>query len=315
MAVYSALLNPGDTVLAMSLAHGGHLSHGSAVSFPGHLYRFLHYGVNRETERVDYDEVERLARKHNPRLIVAGASSYPRIIDFEAFRHIADLVGAQLMADMAHISGLVAVGLHPSPVPHAHVVTSTTHKTLRGPRAGFILCQLGLASQIDKAVFPGMQGGPLMHVIAAKAIAFQEALQPEFRDYQQAVIENTQVLADELQERGFRLVSGGTDTHLILIDLRGRGITGKMAERALEAAGISVNRNSIPFDPHPPQITSGIRLGTPAVTTRGLGPSEMRHIAKLIHQVLSNPESEEVIKKVCQEVEGISSCFPLPGLE
>ncbi len=311
MAAYIALLNYGDTVLSMSLAHGGHLSHGSKVNFSGSWYRFVHYGVDRETERLDYKEVERLALEHRPKLIVAGASSYPRVIDFEQFRQIADEAGAQLMVDMAHIAGLVAAGVHPSPVPYAEVITSTTHKTLRGPRGGFILCKHALASQIDAAVFPGMQGGPLMHVIAAKAIAFYEAMQPEFASYQRRVLENAQVLAGELQRLGFRLVSGGTDNHLILIDLRGLGITGKQAEEMLDGVGISVNRNSIPFDSRPPQISSGIRLGTAAVTTRGLGSAQMRQIALLIHKRLTNPEDERVKQEVCQEVQELSTLSPL----
>jgi glycine hydroxymethyltransferase len=315
MAAYFTLLNPGDMVMGMSLAHGGHLSHGSTASFSGKLYRFVHYGVNRETERLDYDEIERLAIENRPKLIVAGASSYPRVIDFERFRYIADLVGAQFVADIAHIAGLVATGLHPSPVPYAQIVTSTTHKTLRGPRGGFILSKRELASRLDATIFPGIQGGPLMHVIAAKAVAFGEAMQAEFVDYQRAVLENAQVLASELQGLGFRLVSGGTDNHLILIDLQERGITGKAAEEALNEVGISVNRNSIPFDLRPPQVTSGIRLGTAAVTTRGLGPAEMRQIAHLIYEVLANCRDEKVKQGVCQEVEEISSRFPVLGLE
>ncbi len=315
MAVYSALLHHGDVVLSMSLAHGGHLSHGSEVNFSGQQYKFVHYGVNRETEQLDYGEIENLAKEHQPKLIVAGASAYPRIIDFASFRSIADRVGAQLMVDMAHIAGLVAARLHPSPVPVAQTVTSTTHKTLRGPRGGFIICQRELASAIDSAVFPGMQGGPLMHVIAAKAVAFQEALQPAFVGYQQAVLENARVLAEELQRLGFRLVAGGTETHLLLVDLTKQKITGRTAERALQDADIVVNRNAIPFDPLPPQVTSGIRLGTPAVTTRGLGPREMRHIARLIHKVLSDCDNRSVVDGVRREVEEICLGFPIPGVE
>jgi len=311
-AVYLALLNPGDKVMSMSLAHGGHLTHGSPVSFSGKLYRFIHYEVNRETERLDYDEVERLAKEHRPKLIVTGASSYPRIIDFERFHHIAEEVGAQLMVDMAHIAGLVAAGVHPSPVPWAQVVTATTHKTLRGPRGGFLLAKQGLGKILDSAVFPGTQGGPLMHVIAAKAVCFHEAMQPEFVTYQQKIVENAKTLADELQKLGFRIVSGGTDNHLLLIDLRGTGITGKVAEEALDSVGISTNRNGIPFDPLPPQTTSGLRLGTPAVTTRGLGPQEMRQIASLIHRVLTNLGNEKIKLEASQEVEGITRRFPLP---
>lgn len=311
VAAYLALLNHGDTVMGMNLAHGGHLSHGSAVSFSGQWYRFIHYGVNKETERLDYEEIERLAREHRPKLIVAGASAYPRIIDFERFHYMAEEVGAQLMVDMAHLAGLVAAGLHPSPVPWAEVITSTTHKTLRGPRGGFILSKQEFARRLDAAVFPGMQGGPLMHVIAAKAVAFYEAMQPDFISYQQKVVENAKVLASELEKLGFRLVAGGTDNHLVLIDLRGTGITGKLAEEVLDSVGISTNRNSIPFDLLPPQITSGLRLGTPAVTTRGLGPQEMRQIALLIHKVLANLEDEKVKHQVSQEVKEISQRFPL----
>ncbi len=311
VAAYLALLNHGDTVMGMNLAHGGHLSHGSAVSFSGQWYRFIHYGVNEETERLDYEEIERLAKEHRPKLIVAGASAYSRIIDFERFHYMAEEVGAQLMVDMAHLAGLVAAGLHPSPVPWAEVITSSTHKTLRGPRGGFILSKQEFARRLDAAVFPGTQGGPLMHVIAAKAVAFYEAMQPDFISYQQRVVENARVLAGELEKLGFRLVAGGTDNHLVLIDLRAMGITGKLAEEALDSVGISTIRNSIPFDPLPPQITSGLRLGTPAVTTRGLGPQEMRQIASLIHKVLANPEDEKGKHQVSQEVKEISQRFPL----
>lgn len=314
-AAYFALLDYGDKVMGMSLAHGGHLTHGAAVSFSGRFYQFIAYGVDRETERLDYEEVERIARKHGPKLIIAGASSYPRVIDFERFHHIAEAVGAKLMVDMAHLAGLVAAGVHPSPVPWAEVVTSTSHKTLRGPRGGFILCKLDLAPAIDAAVFPGMQGGPLMHVIAAKAVAFREAMQPEFEDYQRAVLENASLLAAELQRLGLRLVSGGTDNHLILVDLTAVGTTGKVAEEALEAVGITVNRNAIPFDCRPPQVASGIRLGTPAVTSRGFGPEEMRRIAPLIVRVLTNPDDKGVKREVHREVGEICRRFPLPGLE
>jgi glycine hydroxymethyltransferase len=315
MAAYFTLVNPGDTVMGMSLAHGGHLTHGSAVNFSGKFYQFTYYGVDRETERLDYDEVERLAKKHQPRLVVAGASSYPRIIDFERFRRIADTVGAKLLVDMAHLAGIVAAGLHPSPVSYAEVVTSTSHKTLRGPRGGFILCQDDLASQIDAAVFPGMQGGPQMHSIAAKAVAFGEAMQPEFIDYQRAILENARILVAELQGLGLRIVSGGTENHLLLVDLTGKGVTGREAEQALEASGIIVNRNAIPFDPLPPQIASGIRLGTPAVTTRGFGPGEMKSIARLIAQVLADPGRQGLHKEVRGKVEEICSRFPVPGIE
>ncbi len=315
MATYFALLEYGDNVLGMSLAHGGHLTHGNKVSFSGRSYNFIPYGINRETERIDYQEVERLALEHKPRLIVAGASAYPRIIDFERFRHIADLVGAKLMVDMAHIAGLVAVGLHPTPVPYAEVITSTTHKTLRGPRGGFILCRNELASSIDDAVFPRMQGGPLVHVIAAKAVAFYEAMQPGFADYQRSILDNALVLAGELQRLGLRLVSGGTDNHLVLVDLTETGVTGVEAEEHLGAAGIVVNRNAIPFDSRPPRISSGIRLGTPAVTTRGFGGEEMKHIAQLIVKIIGNIGDIKTQNKVKEEVGQMCSRFPVPGID
>ena len=315
MAAYYALLEYSDTVMGMSLAHGGHLTHGDKVSFSGKSYHFIPYGVNRETERIDYQEVERLAIKHKPKLIVTGASAYPRIIDFERFRHITDLVGAKLMVDMAHIAGMVAVGLHPTPVPYADVVTSTTHKTLRGPRSGFILSRGKLASSIDDAVFPRMQGGPLMHVIAAKAVAFYEAMQPSFTDYQRAILDNTQVLASELQRLGLRLVSGGTDNHLILVDLTNTGVTGKEAEEALGAVGIVVNRNTIPFDQQSPKVTRGMRLGTPAVTTRGFGSEEMKRIASLIVKVITNIGDQNIQKQVNQEVSQMCHRFPVPGID
>ena len=314
MAAYYALLEYGDTVLAMNLAHGGHLTHGDKVNFSGKLYRFIHYGVNRETERIDFPEVERLAREHKPKLIVTGATAYPRIIDFERFRHIADMVGARLMVDMAHIAGPVAAGLHPSPVPYADVVTSTAHKTLRGPSGGFILCRPELARAIDTAVFPGIQGKPLMHIVAAKAVAFLEAMRPEFVDYQRAILINALALAAELQRLGLRLVSGGTDNHLILADLTDTGVTGRQAEESLEAAGIIVNRNTIPFDPHPPLLTSGIRLGTPAVTTRGFGREEMKLIAALIMKVIMSPADRDIQKQVKQEVAQMCQRFPVPGI-
>jgi len=315
MAAYYALLDYGDTVMGMSLAHGGHLTHGDKVSFSGKSYNFIPYGVSRETERIDYQEVERLALKHKPKLIVAGASAYPRIIDFERFRHIADLVGARLMVDIAHIAGMVAVGLHPTPIPYAEVITSTTHKTLRGPRSGFILSRRELASSIDDAVFPRMQGGPLMHVIAAKAVCFYEAMQPSFTDYQQAILDNAQVLASELQRLGLRLISGGTDNHLILVDLTKTGIAGKQAEECLEAAGIVVNRNNVPFDQQSPRITTGIRLGTPAVTTRGFGREEMKRIASLIVKVITNIGDLNVQKQIRDEVSQMCSRFPVPGID
>jgi len=315
MAVYFALLEQGDTVLAMSLAHGGHLTHGAAVSFSGKLYNFIGYGVEQETGRIDYKELEKLALEHQPRLIVAGASSYPRVIDFERFRYIADKVGAKLMVDMAHIAGIVAAGLHPSPVPYADVITSTTHKTLRGPRSGFVLCRKELAQAIDSAVFPEMQGGPLMHVIAAKAVVFHEAMKKEFVDYQKATLDNARALAGELNRRGWRLVSGGTDNHMVMVDLTDTGVTGKDAQEALEATGIITNRNSIPFDPRPSWASSGIRLGTPAVTTRGFGAEEMKQIAAMMVRVVSNIHSTDVRNEVAAEVLGLTSRFPVPGID
>jgi len=315
MAAYYALLGYGDTVMAMSLTHGGHLTHGDKASFSGKSYNFTLYGVNRETERIDYQEVERLALEHSPKLVVAGASAYPRIIDFERLRYIADRVGAKLMVDMAHIAGIVATGLHPTPVPYADVVTSTTHKTLRGPRGGFILCRQELASAIDAAVFPEMQGGPFMHAIAAKAVAFYEAMQSGFVDYQRATLDNAVVLASELQRLGLRLVSGGTDNHLILVDLTDNGVTGKQAEESLEIAGIVVNRNAIPFDSRPPRVASGIRLGTPAVTTRGFGSEEMKRIASLIVKVITNIDDLDIRNQVSQEVSQICRRFPVPGID
>ncbi|MBA7495912.1 Serine hydroxymethyltransferase [subsurface metagenome] len=315
MAAYYALLNCGDTVMGMSLAHGGHLTHGSKVNFSGKLYNFVSYGVNQQTERIDYQELERLTLKHKPKLIIAGATAYPRVIDFERFRHIADLVGARLMADMAHIAGMVAVGLHPTPVPYADVVTSTTHKTLRGTRGGFILCRGELASAIDAAVFPEMQGGPLMHAIAAKAVGFYEAMQPSFLDYQRAILDNALVLASELQRLGLRIVSGGTDNHMVLADLTETGVSGKEAEEALEVVGIVVNRNTIPFDPSPPRITSGIRLGTPAVTTRGFSSEEIKKIASLIIKVVTNIGNPDVQNQVRQEVAQMCHRFPKLGID
>jgi glycine hydroxymethyltransferase len=314
MAAYSILLEHGDIVMGMSLSHGGHLTHGSEVNFSGKWYNFVPYGVDPKTEMLNYDEIEKLALKHKPKLIIAGASSYSRIIDFERLRHIADKAGAKLLVDMAHIAGIVAVGLHPSPVPYAQVTTATTQKTLRGPRGGFILCDKELASAIDAAVFPGMQGGPFMHIIAAKAVCFFEAMQPEFVDYQKSVLENARVLASELQRYEMRIVSGGTDNHIVLVDLSPQGISGKDAEEALEAAGISVNRNTIPFDPKPPRITSGIRLGTPAVTTRGFGTEEMKRIASLIVKVLSPSGDKRAQEQVRQKVREMCRQFPIPGL-
>jgi len=315
MAAYSVLLEHGDTVMGMSLSHGGHLTHGSKVNFSGKWYKFAPYGVDAKTEMLNYDEIEKLALEHKPKLIIAGASAYPRVIDFGRFRYIADKVGARLLADMAHIAGIIAAGLHPSPVSYAQVITSTTQKTLRGPRGGFILCDKELAPAIDAAVFPGMQGGPAMHVIAAKAVCFFEAMQPEFIDYQKSVLKNARILGSELQGYGVRIVSGGTDNHLVLVDLSPLGISGREAEEALETAGILVNRNTIPFDPKPPRITSGIRLGTPAVTTRGFGVEEMKRIAALIFQVLSSPADEHIQKQARQEVREVCQRFPVPGID
>jgi glycine hydroxymethyltransferase len=315
MAVYYALLDYGDTAMGMSLAHGGHLTHGEKVSFSGKSYNFIHYGLKRETERIDYQEVERLALRHKPKLIVTGASAYPRIIDFERFRHIADSVGARLMVDMAHTSGMIAAGLHPTPVPYADVITSTTHKTLRGPRGAFILCRKELASAIDKAVFPQMQGGPHMHLIAAKAVAFHEAMQPEFVKYQRATLNNALVLASELKRLGLHLISGGTDTHLVLISLIQMGVTGREVEEALGRAGIVANRDGVPFDRRSSLVTSGIRLGTPAVTTRGFGGEEMKQIASLVFKVITNPGKADIEEQVKEEVGRICSRFPLPGID
>jgi len=315
MAAYFALVEHGDTVLAMNLAHGGHLTHGDKVNFSGRSYNFIHYGVNRETERIDFPEIEKLALKHKPKLIVAGATAYPRIIDFERFRLIADSVGARLMVDMAHIAGMVAAGLHPTPVPFADVVTSTTHKTLRGPSGGLILCRKELAKTIDAAVFPETQGKPLMHAVAAKAVALHEAMQPGFVDYQRSILENALTLATELQRLGLRLVSGGTDNHLMLVDLTKNGVTGRQAEESLVAAGIIVNRNAIPFDSRPPRVTSGIRLGTPAVTTRGLGKEEMKLIAALVVKVITHIDDRKVRDEVKEEIARMCQRFPVPGID
>ena len=308
-AVYFAFLKPGDTILGMNLAHGGHLTHGSPVNVSGVQYHIVSYGVDQETGRIDYDEVERLAKECHPKMIVAGASAYSRIIDFPRFRQIADEVGAILMVDMAHIAGLVAAGLHPSPVPYADVVTTTTHKTLRGPRGGMILCKKEHAKAIDKAIFPGIQGGPLCHVIAAKAVCFYEALQPSFKEYQQQILNNAAALADALMERGFDIVSGGTDNHLMLVDLRKKGITGKKAEKLLEEVGITCNKNAIPFDPEKPFVTSGIRLGTPAATSRGMKEEDMRQIADVINKTLTMPE--ETHEECCQIVQALLAKYPL----
>ena len=308
-AVYFAFLKPGDTILGMSLAHGGHLTHGSPVNVSGSQYHVVSYGVSEETGCIDYDEVERLAKECHPKMIVAGASAYSRIIDFARFRKIADEVGAYLMVDMAHIAGLVAAGLHPSPVPYADVVTTTTHKTLRGPRGGMILCREEYGQAIDKAIFPGIQGGPLCHVVAAKAVCFYEALQPSFKEYQQQILNNAQALAQALIEHGFDIVSGGTDNHLMLVDLRKKGITGKKAEKLLEGVGITCNKNAIPFDPEKPFVTSGIRLGTPAVTTRGMKEEDMRLIADVIDRTLIAPE--ETHEDCSKAIQDLLAKYPL----
>ncbi len=311
MAVYFATLQPGDTVLGMNLSHGGHLSHGSPANFSGRLYNVVAYGVRKDTETIDFNEVEDQAKKHKPKLIVVGASAYPRTIDFEAFRRVADSVGAVVMADIAHIAGLVAVGLHPSPVPVCEFVTSTTHKTLRGPRGGLVMCRQDFAQALNSRVFPGMQGGPLMHVIAAKAVAFQEALQPAFRDYQTQIVKNAKAIADALMKEGFRLVSGGTDNHLMLVDLTEAGVTGKDAQEVLDRAGITVNKNGIPFDTRGPMVTSGIRIGTPALTTRGMKEDEMRLIAGWIARVLRDPGNESLVTSVRADVAALCERFPL----
>ncbi|WP_440113598.1 serine hydroxymethyltransferase [Paenibacillus sp. QZ-Y1] len=311
MAVYLAALKPGDTVLGMNLAHGGHLTHGSPVNASGLLYNFVAYGVQEDTFLIDYDEVRKAAFKHRPRMIVAGASAYPRTIDFEKLASIANDVGALFMVDMAHIAGLVAAGLHPSPVPHAHFVTTTTHKTLRGPRGGMILCRKAWAAAIDKAVFPGSQGGPLMHVIASKAVAFGEALQPSFKTYAQNVVKNAQVLAETLVAEGLNIVSGGTDNHLMLIDTRSVNITGKEAEHVLDSIGITVNKNAIPFDPTSPFVTSGIRIGTPAATSRGMNEEAMVAIGKIIAKTLKNPKDTAKLDEARAEVTALTDQFPL----
>ncbi|MBI1987087.1 MAG: serine hydroxymethyltransferase [Nitrospinae bacterium] len=311
MAVYFAILKPGDTILGMNLDHGGHLTHGSPVNFSGKMYRIVPYGVHPETETIDYAEVERLAKEHRPKLIVVGASAYPRIIDFVAFRRIADEVGCPIMMDMAHIAGLVAAQAHPSPIPYSEFVTTTTHKTLRGPRGGMVLGKGEFGPLINKTTFPGVQGGPLMHIIAAKAVALKEALTPEFREYQHQIVKNAKALAMGLQERGFRLISGGTDNHLMLVDLRTKGLTGKVAEEALDRAGITVNKNKIPFDPQPAQVTSGIRLGTPAVTTRGMKETEMELIAEMIAEVLQDLGDPSIQEKTHRKVRELCEAFPL----
>ncbi|MFZ3123128.1 MAG: serine hydroxymethyltransferase [Thermodesulfovibrionales bacterium] len=311
MAVYFAFLKPGDTILGMNLSHGGHLSHGASVNFSGMLYKSISYGVNKETGYIDYDEVRRLAVKNKPKMILVGASAYSRTLDFKTFSEIAKEVGAYLTADIAHIAGLVAAGIHPSPVPYADFVTTTTHKTLRGPRGGMIMCRSKYAKAIDRMIFPGIQGGPLVHVIAAKAVAFKEALNDGFNEYQRKVIENAKKLAEELIKRGFRIISGGTDNHLMLVDLANKGITGKEAEEALDKAGITVNKNSIPYDERPPAITSGMRLGTTCVTTRGMGEAEMTGIAEIIDEALKNNSDEAKIGRLRQRAGEICKRFPI----
>jgi len=310
-AVYFTVLQPGDTMLGMSLAHGGHLTHGHPLNLSGRMYKVVSYTVRRDTETIDYDELERLALEHRPKLIVAGASAYPRILDFERFREIARNSGALLMVDMAHIAGLVAAGLHPSPFPYADFVTTTTHKTLRGPRGGAVFCKAQYAKELDKNVFPCLQGGPLMHVIAAKAVCFQEALQPEFREYQCQIVANAKALANALAAAGFRIVSGGTDTHLMLVDVFCRGVTGKQAQEALERAGITVNKNAIPYDTNPPMVASGIRIGTPAVTTRAMKEPQMQLIAHWIAEVLNNLGNDSVIRAIRDQVYSLCEQFPL----
>lgn len=313
MGVYFASVKPGDTILGMNLSHGGHLTHGSPVNFSGRLYNFVPYGVDEQTGRIDFDQVRKLAHKHHPRMIVAGASAYPRTIEFELFAQIAAEVGALFFVDMAHIAGIVAAGLHPNPVPHAHFVTTTTHKTLRGPRGGVIMCRKPWAQAIDKAIFPGSQGGPLMHVIAAKAVALGEALQPDFKTYMEKTIENANVLAETLMNEGLTVVSGGTDNHIVLVDLRTIGLTGKEAETILDEVGITANKNAIPHDTASPLVTSGIRFGTPAMTSRGLGPKEMKEVAQLIGLAFKNPNSSTVKDQILGSVREITSQFPLYG--
>jgi glycine hydroxymethyltransferase len=311
MEAYAAVLQPGDTILGLNLAHGGHLTHGHHLNFSGKTYKVIPYGVTKETETIDYDELEKLAEKERPKLIIGGGSAYPRIIDFARMRHIADKVGALYLVDMAHFAGLVAGGVHPSPVPHSHIVTSTTHKTLRGPRSGMILSKAEFAQAIDKVVFPGMQGGPLVHIMAAKAVCFQEAMQPEFRDYARQIVANAKVLAQALANEGFRIISGGTDTHLMLVDVFSKGMLGSEAEKALDQAGITVNKNAIPFDTNPPLKPSGIRIGTPALTTRGMKEAQMRQIGRWIAEVLLHRTDPAVLAKVRKQVFDLCEAFPL----
>jgi glycine hydroxymethyltransferase len=312
-AAYMAVLNPGDTILGLDLAHGGHLTHGHKLSFSGKLYRAVFYGVEKDTERIDYDKLEALAEQEKPKLIIGGGSAYPRIIDFARMRAIADKVGAFLLIDMAHFAGLVAGGAHPSPVPHAHLVTTTTHKTLRGPRAGLILCQQQFGAAVDRSVFPGQQGGPLIHVIAGKAVAFREALEPGFKEYARRVIANAQALAETLAAEGYRVISGGTDTHLMLVDVFSRGVLGSEAEFALHEAGITVNKNAIPYDTNPPMKPSGIRIGSPALTTRGMREPEMRTIAKWITQAIDHRNDPQVLRSIRGQVLEMADSFPLYG--
>ena len=311
MEAYAAVLQPGDTILGLNLAHGGHLTHGHHLNFSGKTYKVVPYGVTKETETIDYDDLEKLAQKENPKLIIGGGSAYPRIIDFQRMRQIADKVGALFLVDMAHFAGLVAGGVHPSPVPHAHIVTSTTHKTLRGPRAGMILSRQEFAAAIDKVVFPGMQGGPLIHIIAAKAVCFREALQPEFRTYAKQIVANAKVLAETLAAEGFRIISGGTDTHLMLVDVFSKGMLGSDAEKALGEAGITVNKNAIPFDTNPPMKPSGIRIGTPALTTRGMKENEMRQVGRWIAEALNGRTDAALLSKIRGQVLELADAFPL----
>jgi glycine hydroxymethyltransferase len=311
MEAYSAVLHPGDTILGLNLAHGGHLTHGFHLNFSGKTYRIVPYGVTKETETIDYDDLEKLAEKERPKMIIGGGSAYPRIIDFARMRQIADKIGALYLVDMAHFAGLVAGGAHPSPVPHAHIVTSTTHKTLRGPRAGMILSKQEFAAAIDKVVFPGMQGGPLVHMIAAKAVCFREAMQPDFRDYARQVVANAKVLAETLAAEGFRIISGGTDTHLMLVDVFSKGMLGSEAEKALDQAGITVNKNAIPFDTNPPMKPSGIRIGTPALTTRGMKEAEMRQVGRWISEALHHRTDVAVLEKTRKQVLELAETFPL----
>ncbi len=310
-SAYAAVVQPGDPVLGLNLAHGGHLTHGHPLNFSGKTYKIIPYGVTRETETIDYDEVEKLALEHRPKLIIGGGSAYPRIIDFARMRQIADKVGAIYLVDMAHFAGLVAGGVHPSPIPHCQIVTTTTHKTLRGPRAGMILCKQEYAAAVDKTSFPGFQGGPLVHIMAAKAVCFQEALQPEFKDYARQIVANAKVLAETIAADGYRIISGGTDTHLMLVDVFSKGMLGSEAEKALGEAGITVNKNAIPFDTNPPMKPSGIRIGSPALTTRGMKEGEMRQIAHWITQALNNRQDAAVLKRIRKEVQGLCEAFPL----